>query len=57
MQELLSNPAVEHDRELLLLEVSMYVTCPPKTGPGSELVLLENLRPIGGQDEAESFYR
>jgi len=28
----------------------------PKTGPGSELVLSQNLGPTGGQDEEEAFY-
>jgi len=34
----------------------LKVACPPRTGPGSELVLWQDLRPTGGQDEAEAFY-
>ena len=32
------------------------LTCPPKTGPGSELVLWQDLESKGGRDETEPFY-
>ena len=38
------------------LSLFIELTCPSKIGPGSELVLWQDLRLRGGQDEGEKFY-